>query len=47
MTSYLEWSDGRAQLTAAALNEVLSRYTLAARGVDLERAAALRTLHSN
>jgi outer membrane protein TolC len=47
LTSYLEWSDARAQLTAASLNEVQTRYALAARGVDLERAAALRAIHPN
>ena len=47
LTSYLEWSDARAQLTAASLNEVQTRYALAARGVDLERAAALRTINPN
>jgi outer membrane protein len=44
LASHLEWSDARAQLTSAQLNQVLTRYTLAARGVDLERAAALRTI---
>ena len=44
LTSHLEWSDARAQLTAAELNMSLSRYTLAARGIDLERAAALRPI---
>ena len=47
LTSYLEWSDARAQMTAAALNEVQTRYALAARVVDLERAAALRPIHPN
>lgn len=47
LTSYLEWSDARAQLTAASLNEVQTRYALAARGVDLERAAALRAINPN
>ena len=47
LVSYLEWSDARAQLTGAALNEVQTRYSLAARGMDLERAAALRTIKSN
>jgi hypothetical protein len=31
-------------LTASELNLVLSRYTLAARVIDLERAAALRAI---
>ncbi|MFN8574440.1 MAG: TolC family protein [Gemmatimonadaceae bacterium] len=44
LASHLEWSDARSQLTAAELNLVLSRYALAARVVDLERAAALRPL---
>ncbi len=44
LATHLEWSDARTQLTAAELNAVLSRYTLAARVVDLERAAALRRL---
>ena len=47
LTSHLEWSDAHARLTAAELNEVVTRYTLAARGVDLERAAALRTIPKN
>jgi outer membrane protein TolC len=44
LASHLEWADARSQLTAAELNLVMSRYTLVARGVDLERAAALRAL---
>ena len=44
LAAHLEWSDARTQLTAAELNLVLSRYALAARVVDLERAAALRRL---
>ncbi len=44
---HLEWSDARARLTAAELNVVLARYTLAARIVNLERAAALRDLNLN
>ncbi|MBK8249964.1 MAG: TolC family protein [Gemmatimonadetes bacterium] len=44
LAAHLEWSDARTQLTSADLNLVLSRYTLAARVVDLERAAALRRL---
>jgi outer membrane protein TolC len=47
LASHLEWSDARAQYTAAQLNEVMTRYMLAARGVDLERAAALRTIPNN
>lgn len=44
LASHLEWSDARSQLTASELNLVLSRYTLAARVIDLERAAALRAI---
>ncbi len=44
LASHLEWSDARAQLTAAELNLVLSKYTMAARVVDIERAAALRAI---
>lgn len=44
LAAHLDWSDARTQRTAAELNLVLSRYTLAARVVDLERAAALRRL---
>lgn len=47
LASHLEWSDARAQLTSAQLNQLLTRYSLAARGIDLERAAALRTLPLN
>jgi outer membrane protein TolC len=47
LTSYLEWSDARAKLTAAQLNRSLTRHALAARGVDLERAAALRNIPNN
>jgi outer membrane protein TolC len=44
LAAHLEWSDARTQLTAAELNLVLGRYALAARVIDLERAAALRRL---
>lgn len=44
MAPHLEWADARSQLTAAELNLVMSRYALVARGVDLERAAALRAI---
>jgi adhesin transport system outer membrane protein len=47
LAPHLEWSDARAQLTAAQLNLVLTRYTLAARAVDLSRAAALRNFPNN
>ncbi len=44
LASHLEWTDARAQLTAAELNVVMARYAAAARMVDLERAAALRAI---
>ena len=44
LASRLEWADARAQLTAAELNALLTQYALAERGIDLERAAALRTI---
>jgi outer membrane protein TolC len=44
LTSHLEWADARSQLTASELNLLMSRYSLVARGVDLERAAALRAI---
>ncbi len=44
LASHLEWSDARSQMTASELNLVLSRYTLAARVIDLERASALRAI---
>jgi outer membrane protein TolC len=44
LASHLEWADARSQLTAAELNLVMSRYSLVARYVDLERAAALRAI---
>ena len=44
LASHLEWADARSQVTAAELNLVMSRYALVARGVDLERAAALRAI---
>jgi outer membrane protein TolC len=47
LASHLEWSDARAQLTASQLNHVLTRYQMAARGIELERAAALRELPNN
>lgn len=47
LVGHLEWSDARAQFTAAQLNQSLTRYLLAARGVELERAAALRSLPNN
>jgi len=44
LASRLEWADARAQLTAAELNALLTKYALAERGIELERAAALRTI---
>ncbi|HEY3288477.1 MAG TPA: TolC family protein [Gemmatimonadaceae bacterium] len=44
LASHLEWADARSQFTAAELNLVMSRYSLVARYVDLERAAALRAI---
>jgi outer membrane protein TolC len=40
----IDFLSARAAFTAAALNQVITRYTLAARAVELERAAALRSL---
>lgn len=47
LAPHLEWSDARSQLTAAQLNASLTQFLLAARGIDLERAAALRSLPNN
>ena len=47
LASHLEWSDARAQLTSSELNQVLTRYQMAVRGIALERAAALRELRHN
>ncbi|MBX6364905.1 MAG: TolC family protein, partial [Gemmatimonadetes bacterium] len=44
LASHLEYLDARNALTAAELNEILTRYDCAARRVELERAAALRDL---
>ena len=44
LASHLEWSDARSKLTSAELNQLLMQYLLASRGIDLERAAALRDL---
>ena len=46
LASHLEWADAETQLTSARLNQTLARYALAARGIDLERAAALRPLQN-
>ncbi len=40
----IDFLSARAAFTSAALSQVITRYTLAARTVELERAAALRTL---
>ncbi len=44
MASQIELLDARRALTAAGLNEILTRYDYATRYVELERAAALRPL---
>lgn len=44
LATQIEFLSARAAFTAAALNDVITRYGLAARGVDLERAAATRVL---
>ncbi len=44
LATQIEFLSARASFTAAALNDVITRYGLAARGVDLERAAATRVL---
>ncbi|HYW30820.1 MAG TPA: TolC family protein [Gemmatimonas sp.] len=44
LTNHVEFLSARSAFTAAALNDVITRYTLAARAVELERAAALRRL---
>lgn len=44
LATHVEFLSARSAFTAAALNDVITRYTLAARGVELERAAALRRL---
>ena len=47
MSSQIELLDARRALTAAALNEILTRYEYATRYVELERAAALRPVAGN
>jgi len=42
LASHLEFTQARADHTNAGLNELLTRYSYAARAVELERAAALR-----
>ncbi|MES2521412.1 MAG: TolC family protein [Gemmatimonadota bacterium] len=44
LATQIEFLSARSAFTAAALNDVITRYTLAARAVELERAAALRQL---
>ncbi len=44
LATQVEFLSARASFTAAALNQVLTRYTLASRRVEFERAAALRVL---
>ncbi len=44
LAPHLEFSAARTEFTNAGLGEILARYTLVARQVELERAAALRTL---
>jgi outer membrane protein TolC len=44
LATQIEFLSARASFTSAALNQVFTRYTLAARRVELERAAALRAL---
>ncbi|MCA0375492.1 MAG: TolC family protein [Gemmatimonadetes bacterium] len=44
LATQVEFLSARSAFTAAALNQVVTRYSVAARAVDLERAAALRAL---
>jgi outer membrane protein TolC len=44
LATQIEFLSARSAYTAAALNDVITRYSLAARAVDLERAAATRRL---
>ncbi len=44
LATQLDFLSARAANTSAALNQVITRYTVAARTVELERAAALRLL---
>ncbi len=44
LAAQLDFLSARAAFTSAALNQVITRYTVAARTVELERAAALRRL---
>lgn len=44
LATQIEFLSARAAFTGAALNEVITRFSVATRQVDLERAAAIRTL---
>jgi outer membrane protein TolC len=44
LATHVEFLSARAAYTGAALNQVVTRFTFAARLVELERAAALRAL---
>jgi outer membrane protein TolC len=44
LAPHLEFTQARADFTNAGLNQILTRYTYAARYVELERVAALRTI---
>lgn len=44
LASQLEFIGARSAYTSAAINQILTRFTFATRVVELERAAALRTL---
>lgn len=44
LAAYVEFLDARTAFTSAGLNQIITTYTSAARWVELERAAALRTL---
>ena len=44
LATQIEFLSARAAFTGAALNEVITRFSVATRQVDLERAAAIRAL---
>ncbi len=44
LANQVEFISARSSFTAAAINQILTRYTFASRVVELERAAALRSL---
>lgn len=44
LASQIEFIDARTAYTSAAINEIIARFTFATRVVELERAAALRSL---